>query len=241
MSESTYRIVLVAEGPRDVRTLRLFLDRWILEEIDWVETTTLESFRRYTGLHPGADWLDLHSIPKVARQHRIRPLRCSGEALLVRQLLLLLQHHVRSEPKSPPVVVVFLRDTDGDERRRDEAARGNAELAERLRMTWIAGFPHEAIEAWIVLGWAAHDEHERRALEDQRARLPFDPLAKPHRLSHKQGVPKSGKDLLDGLGVDHVREEHCILAASARDDDAAKHCGLDDFRRQVRAWLREAT
>lgn len=239
MNQATHRIVLVMEGRGDLRAAQLLLDRWILQWVEWVDESTIDSFRSYTGLEQGEEWLDLHTIPKIAREHRIRSLRGRGEALLVRRLLLLLRERTQAgNVEDGPLVVVYLRDTDGDDRRRSEAEHGaNGLLDDNL--VWLPGFPHEAMEAWVLLGWTPRTEEERRAHRAEKTKLPFDPLVTPHRLSHKEIVPKSAKDLLRRLGVDRARQEHCLMEASERGGEAVDRSGLGEFRRRVRAWLRK--
>ena len=243
MSQATHRLVLVVEGPSDERRARILLDHWILEQVDWVDASTLDTYRHYTGLELGEEWLDLHDIPKLARAQRLRP-SGHGEAWLVRGLLLplLLEKHRRARLQGDEsLVVVYLRDTDGFPERQPQAERGATGLLGTSALSWLPGFPHEAMEAWVLLGWLPGDEAERAAHQAAMKALSFDPLKTPHTLSHKENVPKSAKALLERLGVDHTREETCLARAADREDDTAEQCGLGAFRRKVLVWLHRTT
>lgn len=157
--------------------------------------------------------------------------------MLVRRLLLLLGERAQTgNAEDGLLVVVYLRDTDGDNCRRLEAEQGAEGLLDDNRV-WLPVFPHEAMEAWVLLGWTPRTEEERRVHQEAKRTLSFDPLVTPERLSHKENVPKSAKDLLRRLGVDHAREDQCLMEASEREDEAVDHSGLGDFRRRVHAWL----
>lgn len=75
MTQATHRIVLVGEGRGDLRAARSLIDRWILQRVEWVDESTIDAYRSYTGLEQGEEWLDLHTIPEIARKRRIRPLK----------------------------------------------------------------------------------------------------------------------------------------------------------------------
>lgn len=193
---STFRLVAIVEGKSDLRCLGFLVEAW-RERIDWADGETFG----LAGLD-GFTYLDIHKVPALAQARKI-PLLRSGAAGIVRNALLVVRH----EQLAGLAVdgVILLSDTDGS---RDEPMRGRAERDKMVLPFIVAlGFPHECIEAWIIEGAQSNENDRSREI----AAMGFDPFVHPERLSHKENVPKSAKDLKRRLGIDPSGEEAAMV------------------------------
>jgi hypothetical protein len=219
---SAFRLVAIVEGPSDCRCLAFLVAAWRRHrcaELDWVDEATFG----LGGLHDGELYLDLHQIPRRARERRIPRLR-GGEEGLVRQGLLLVQ---AERPNTDGVV--YLRDTDGAGDLGDTLRAANVKDMVSFRVA--LGFPHECIEAWVITGHAPSEGERRR--ESQV--LGFDPFAHAAYLSHKENVPKSAKALKDRLEIGHDQEEAAMtrLVYLVCEGAGAESAGWSTFVREL--------
>jgi hypothetical protein len=219
---SAFQLVAIVEGPSDCRCLGFLVAAWGRlrgGDSDWVDESTFG----LGGLTEDELYLDLHAVPRRAEKRRIRALR-GGEEGLLRQALLLVQ------AERPDVHgVVYLRDTDGAGAL--EATLRAAKIEGSVRFPVALGFPHECLEAWIITGHPPSEEERRR---ETRA-LGFDPFVCAERLSHKENVPRSAKDLKGRLRIGHDQEEAAVarLIQLALDGHRPEATGWRAFVREV--------
>lgn len=99
------------------------------------------------------------------------------------------------------------------------------------------GFPHECIEAWVIAGLQPSDLERSQEI----AAMKFDPFAHPERLSHKENVPKSAKDLKKRLGLGDADEKQSMVRLLALAEGASEgpvvRTGGQAFVRELGALL----
>lgn len=162
----------------------------------------------------------------------LRRLGEDGEDGEVRQLHRFLRAlHKWCPDEDSPDAVVWLRDTDGNDRL-GEALRQTRERAGGEKPL-IIGCPHQAAEAWVVCGLP--DASERRDLDRLVGELGFDPVRQPERLLHQEGHVHSGKRVLDVLlDGDHQREEAALEASLDAPATLQEQIGLRAFLSELK-------
>ncbi|MCK6574075.1 hypothetical protein L6V77_23595 [Myxococcota bacterium] len=205
-------IVLVVEGSSDRRRLGILFDE-VFEShgVEW----SRESF-------DVADWL---AQKDIRQRHRAevdaggfgRPARGfgaqqRGDRENIRLLVQMLTK--RGLTNRDDVVVCWARDVDGDDDRHLAARDGPwGPFSRRLH-----ALASECGEAWVIAGWPATGDGRRAAAAvRQSMRLVFDPVAAPHRLSHKADAPTSAKRCLAKLLESGVADEADCLTRAARE------------------------
>ncbi|HSN98154.1 MAG TPA: hypothetical protein VLS89_07645 [Candidatus Nanopelagicales bacterium] len=105
-------------------------------------------------------------------------------------------------------------------------------------MTLLLAIASECGEAWVIAGWRSATQADRDKLQKWRQKLGFAPHVEPWRLSHKENVPRSAKEVLSELfgGIDE--QETALKLAADSDDEARTMTGLRDFCVEIEAWLK---
>ncbi len=233
MSEPAYRFGLVVEAAADARTVRTLVDRCLVERIEWLEPTILDTQRGWQGIEPQMPFTEWTRAAQLARDHRIQALGnfdgVPGKPYARRAFKTL-----RLFAKlGVPDVIVLVVDADDQPQRLDglSQARKQSSLADQV----VIGVAIPKREAWILAGFAPLDDNERGQLAAERQRLGFDPAARPHELRHgggKREAKRAYANLIGSGGAD--REQACLeridLDGINQTDDGI---GLAAFIREV--------
>jgi hypothetical protein len=239
MSEASYEFGVVCEAPADKETACGLADRVLLEEVPWLDSEALASYRRWRGSdseQPLQKWTEVKA--ELARKG-VKGIfgHFGGEpgapdALTARRALLLMASSSR-----PPEAVLLIRDSDGDPRRR----RGLEQARDDRRWPFqvVIGLAEPKRECWVLAGFNARDEAERTRLEELRRRLSFHPVQEAHRLdASEHGAKNDAKRALDELMPDRERERACLEETPLSElESRGETTGLTAFLREVRARL----
>jgi hypothetical protein len=234
-------IVIAAEDESDARRIRSLIDRILVAEIAWLaeqpepRSTLLDGLRQWRGHDATSSFLDIHQIHALADARGLpnwhghfdgRPAALDFHSA-VRALWIMLGD---GEPSG----LIWVRDTDGETSRiqgwRDACAEAGADFP-----VLIGGFPHECMEAWLLVALTLDPRtpHFRKLCQQ----LGFNPLDHPELLSHKPNVPKSAKAVCSTLGAD----EESWLDADPEDlERRGADCGLAEFIAELRDKLAPA-
>jgi hypothetical protein len=228
-----FGIVVAAEDESDARRVKSLIDRILVADIDWLAEQAeperrhfLDGLREWRGHDPTSSFLDIHKVHDLADARGLpsphghfdgRPAAPDYHGA-VRALWLLL------DEKEPPVAFIWVRDTDGQTSRITGWADACEESGKDLSVL-IGGFPHECMEAWLLVAFAP-SEHQEQELRTLRQQLGFNPVDQPERLSHKENVPRSAKGVCRTIGLDEMTWD------DADPNDLAQRgvgCGLAAF------------
>lgn len=236
MSPGTpWRIILVTEGSSDPPRIRALIDHFLQKHSG--SEVSLNALRRFEAL--GGDlYISTKKVNELARERGLDK-RYSpggpkkGDSGTLRKVYQVLQ---KEKLLSQESVIIWARDDDGDQSRRHDAKEARKSLPES--MVLLLAIASECHEAWVIAGWKPRTQADRAKLQKWRRKLGFEPQVQPWRLSHKENVPKSAKDIANDLfdGTDEQREEALKLAADT-DNEARTATGLRDFCEEIEAWL----
>lgn len=187
---------------------------------------TLDTHRKIVGLDGDSGWSDRGSVGRALRKVR-GPLHMRDPRTgrgLVGNAALAYKCVRRASMEAAPGdgssrVLLLAFDTDGkDERERCatgvDAARSDAEPG----LDILVAEAHQEFDAWVIAGFDPSATHEKSAHAAVTARIGFDPLEAPHRLtSNVTGDARDAKTLctellgLDGQAhPDHEQVRACI-------------------------------
>ena len=239
MSADSIQFGIVAEAASDARRGRMLVDRAIREAEptqSFLDGLDVDLFRRWVGLFDDEDFLDIHDVPSLAREHRLTSLghfsdeKAAKDAHLVRKTLMLFKR-LRREIHA----LVILRDTDGLQ---EQTEQGFEQAITRTAVPFpvLRGLPHEAMESWLLAGYQPANGQEQQVLDEIRQDLGYWPNREPHRLSHKKHVKHSAKTavwdkLCDASSDTLVRlEERCLVESDRHTlEKNGKAAGLTGF------------
>lgn len=227
-AESPWRVVLVLEGPSDLRRIRLLLDHLFEGE---------RAYEIVRGVAtPGGEYVPVKKVPELARLAGLSgrfasdgPLKGDGGSL--RRFLQVLLHRRLVDPRT---VVVWCRDDDGDVSRAVGLRAARYSL-ERGPLT-VLGVASECGEAWVLAGVHPTTRDEKSAHAQARQRLGFDPIREPWRLSHQEDVERSAKRVLRALCPDQDDQDAALLRATQPEVPGALGCGLATFWAELVQW-----
>lgn len=231
---SRRRVVLIAEGPSDLRRIRVLLDHFFQSRT--TGANSLEELRWFEGLS-GEEYIQIKKIPEMVRKLGLPRYYPSGgpnrgDAGTLRKVLQVLQ---KEKLLAPGNVILWARDDDGD-----DARRANAEavrIAHQADAPLLLAIASECGEAWAIAGWRPRTPSEEAKRKIWRQQLGFAPHEQPHRLSHKENVPRSAKTVASDLFDDEEAEADALRAAAKLDNPAVRDCGLRAFCIEVDACL----
>ncbi|MFO7561313.1 MAG: hypothetical protein R6X02_01615 [Enhygromyxa sp.] len=236
---TAFGIVIAAEAESDARRIKSLVDAILVAEIEWLaeqpeqaRDNLLDDLRKWRSFDSASSFLDIHKIHDFADARGLpsprghfdgRPAAQDYHSAL-RALWLLIA-------EGRPPALIWVRDTDGQIARikgwTDACSEAGADFP-----VLIGGFPHECMEAWLLV---AHSVDRRKPEFAQMCqRLGFNPLEHPERLSHKDHAPKSAKRVCKALGVSDERW------LDANPEDLAQRgagCGLAEFIGGIRDEL----
>lgn len=222
------RILLIVEGSTDAALAQQLLDRALLETEDWVESELLATLREYLrpdGLEGFLPWTEVKSFAQNS-DRRVNPRMVHGnfggkhgpDAVQARWGRI-------ATVVSRADAAVWLRDAD----RQPERAEPLRDVATEPPCPLAWGVPVPMIEAWLVGCFAPNTPQEQASLTELRRNLPFDPIAKPERLS-PTGGKHPAKKVAAQLGLDNApRRTDALRGPLDRLRSCAANAGLPDF------------
>lgn len=240
MSDAARSIVVICEGPADLRTACTLADRVLSQRVDWMQPEMLDHFRQWRGLRKSEPYLAWKKVHTLADEARIRVNGHFGgepgapDAFIARRALALLI--VKGEPDID--AVLMLRDSDTDLQRRKglEQARIHTPGISPI----VIGFAHSERECWVLAGFKAMNDEERSQLDDLRRDLGFDPCLHAEKLdATSPGAKREAKQVLSRLTQDDYPREALCWTETPLDEleQRGAHTGLAEFIREVRERL----
>lgn len=224
------RFILALEGPSDERRVHALVDHLLKKRGN--NTMPFEDQRRFEGIE-GDPYIKIAKIPELARARGLDVRYSSGgpkkgDGGTLRSLWQVLK---KDRLLGPDVVVIWVRDDDGHPERRSEAMA----CRESLNTTSIRiGIASECGEAWVIAGFRPVTPTAKVKTAEWRKKLGFAPHEEPHRLSHKEGVPKSAKEVHEDLFErDQEQQMQALLDAADARNGASKSCGLTAFCEEI--------
>ncbi len=231
-------IVVMLEGTSDVRVVRGFAERALLEKSADFEPSLLS----WRGLDDGTRFSQWSGVLRVMQERRIArryghfPGFISGDAY-ARQArnALALCHEV-----GMPLAVILVCDADSQPERLDglKQAREDHAIFYESDYPIVVAVADPCREAWVACGFVPQDEKEHQKLRDIQRTVSFDPTREPHRLNTAR-AERDAKRVLDSLTEeDQEREEACW---SKTDFEHLKTygetCGLKAYLEEVQEHL----
>jgi hypothetical protein len=236
---AAFTFAVVCEASADLRIAAELADRVLCQEIDWIDSESLEFYRLWRGLEDGHSHIEWHWIDPLAKRYNIkvhghfedRP--GALDASMTRKALLLLTRAQRT-----PDAVVLVRDTDGREERRRglEQARSSSQWPFAI----ILAVAHTKRECWVLAGFDPCSESEEHILAELNRELGFDPRVRAEELTAAApNAPRNAKRVLERLVAGNQdREEECWVACDLETlAERGRLTGLADYLREVRERL----
>jgi hypothetical protein len=118
--------------------------------------------------------------------------------------------HAFDQSSPRPAIVILARDGDGNAKAR---RRGFTQVVEHFSWPFavVLAMPEPESEAWFICGFEPSSDAERATHTKLCARLSFNPVTKPHRLTSKPNdAATDAKRVLDGLCPDSKRRTACL-------------------------------
>jgi hypothetical protein len=228
-------IAIICEADADRRTASHLADRILCNDVDWIESDLLDSYRRWQGLSSSESYLKLSHVWLAAKQCNVKAMGHFGDepgapdARTARLAFLLL---VGADPQ--PKAVVLVRDTDNDLKRK----RGSEQA--RKDRPWpfeiVFGVAHPKRECWILAGYQPSTVAEKATLQKVRQELGFDPCIQSHELTAKHDTDKKSakRVLADFVADEQACWQHADLQLL---HDRGSVNGLEDFLAEIRCRL----
>jgi hypothetical protein len=236
---AAFTFAVVCEASADLRLSSGLADRVLCQEIDWLDSESLDLYRRWRGLEESGSHLEWHWVPKLARELNVKAHGHFGgepgalDAAMARKALLLL-----TMTRQVPDAVILVRDTDGQAERR----RGLAQARDTSPWPFqvILAILHAKRECWVLAGFEPRSEAEERALADLKRELGFDPRLEAENLTAAQPqAQRNAKRVLDRLvGGNEDREEACWRSCDVEVlGQRGRLTGLADYIEEIRSRL----
>lgn len=216
--------VVIVESSADARTATKLAQRVLVEKVDWLEDEQLQYLFRWSGLQENTEhscWKNIRDIIERAKESGLRIPKFIGHskngvikadgaaAIKILNLVRILQktRHIKA--------VLFVRDLDNQPERREGIEQARSEhINLQPKLEIIIGTADRMREAWVLNGFIALNQEERRILEEIKAKLNFDPCKESHRLrSNSEEEPdriRNPKVVVKNLtGEKMERERQC--------------------------------
>ncbi len=207
------RFVVIGEARADFTTATELADRVLLEQVDWLEESTLSHQRQWVGDMPSGSRLTWKSIYGRAKEIGIKVHgHFAGEpglpdAQAARRAIAYVRHEL-----SPIDAIVLIRDADDQPERR--AGLEQARIADSAKCAIVIGIAIIERESWVVSGFQAQNAAETERLLAETQNLGWDPCLKSHALTagKDDGALRSPKRVLTSLvGTDGERQRACWM------------------------------
>jgi len=200
---------VVCEGKSDQRIARGLAHRVLVEKVDWLDETQVENLCRWQGVEKDYDFLPWPSVEKHAKNRKLRVHGGLGGKFDERRARTAL--FLFNDLASRPDAVVFVRDTDAEERRRPSIEQACEAVAWPFPV--VVATPHTKRECWLLNGFEPADADEEAALREARQKLGFHPCKEAEKLTGKRrSKKKNAKSVLEkdlGVKPDSLREDAC--------------------------------
>ncbi len=230
-------IVLVVEGTSDLRVVRGFAERALLEKSADFDSSLLT----WRGLDDGREFVQWSRILRLMQERRIGRRyghfegEISGEpyAHQARNALTLC-HEI-----GLPLAVILVCDEDSQPERLEGLRQARADHKKFYEPDYpvVVGMANPCREAWVLCGFEARD-HEKQKLLEKTKELTFDPTREPHKLN-TANAERNAKRVLESLIENDIdREEPCWnKTAFEHFLSHGDQCGLKAYLEEVQEFL----
>ena len=238
--QASSQIVIVCEGPTDVRTARGFAERVLRERVGWLRDAP-EALPIWGGLRERDLFVKWATVKQEFRdanlineQAHFEGLPGKPDAMQARRALRVVAKYHRK-----PLAVVLVRDADSQPERREGLEQARKEHEQLFDHAVIVAFADPKREAWVLAGFRPNSASEHEHLEALKGENLFDPTREPHRLRSRESDSRDAKHALGRLTRnDFSREEPCwsetpleILHANG------ENCGLKAYLEEIESRL----
>lgn len=212
---TSYAFAVVCEAGPDQRTLAAWTERVLVDQVDWLEASTLDALVSWRGLDSAVSFLSWKSVAQVARERGIvrhgQFLGSPGQGEERRARLAL---RLFKAQDVRPDAVLLMRDTDTDSDRRPGLEAARAEGAWEFPV--VLAVPDPKRECWILAGFEPRDGKEEKRLAEVRRTLGFDPRLAAEKLDAegKKGKRNAKLVLETLMDPDSQREMSCCRETS---------------------------
>lgn len=223
--KSVIELIVIVESSADARTATALADRILVEKIDWLEDEQLQYVFRWSGLQENTEhscWKDINKIVENFKQSLgFRPPRYLGHAkdgalkadgAASKKILNLVSFIQKTRQIK---AVIFIRDLDNQPERRAGIEQARSEHIDRQpKLEIVIGTADRMREAWVLNGFIASNQEEKRVLAEITGKLTFNPCEDSHRLRsiscEEPDRIKNPKIVVEQLtGGDMSREKQC--------------------------------
>ena len=232
---------MVLEGTSDVRVVRGFAERALLEQ-DSDFDANLFSWRGLDDNTEFVQWLNVSKMMlerKISRRYGHFEGEISGDAGKI------YAHQARNALRlchaiGLPLAVILVCDADSQPQRLEglEQARKDHQIFAEPDYPIVVGIADPCREAWVLCGFEVQG-HEQKKLIDLTRELNFDPTRAPHKLTTAER-PHNAKRVLKLLTdkIDLEREELCWKETRYQWFlDYGTECGLKAYLEEVQEHL----
>lgn len=227
------RFGVVCEGPNDNEALRLLVEAFLGQHIDWFDPSLI----CWCGQLQGEAYLPWKYVKTRAKECGIKKHgKFTGELQTGEKAhrLMKLAHECDAFE-----VVFYLRDSDGDSSRLSSLRQAIPQTTSSPPN--LVGVAHHKIEAWALSCFVVRCEVEQAHLRLLRGELGFDPTERAAQLDATDDyAKKSAKRVLGVLcSDDPERRANCYSCVEDWDDAARRgaETGLGEFIRALRDRL----
>jgi hypothetical protein len=172
---------VVHEAPADFRLATELADRVLVDAIEWLDETILDTQRGWLDQDRGGFPLKWTSIAERAREIGIRARGHFNnepglpDASAARRAIL----HILNQFETVDAIAL-IRDADDQPERRDGLEQARAQFPDHRI---VIGFAVIERECWVLSGFEPEDDAERDRLSDEIQNLGFDPRARSQELN----------------------------------------------------------
>lgn len=231
---------VIYEAPADFATATELADRVLVEQIDWLDDTLLDSQRQWVGEEPQGSRLAWKSIRSRAHALGIRAHgHFEGEpglpdAAAARRAIRLARHLIGDVE-----AILLIRDADNQIERRKGLEQATA--TDTSQCTIVIGLAICERECWIISGFDPKDQNESERLKLEIQNLGWNPCLASHNLAAGKNASalKSPKRVLAALtNSDWDRQRECWVSTPLGVlRERGRENGLTDYLGEVQTHL----
>lgn len=212
------KFIAVYEAPMDCTTATELADRVLVEQIHWVEESSLVWQRQWVVEEPQGRPLTWKSIPSRALTAGIRVRgHFNGEpgladAKAARRAILYIRAQI-----SDADAIVLIRDADDQEERRTGLEQARA--VSKWKFPIVIGVAFCERESWVISGFEAETDSEQALLRRETQTLGFNPCTRPEELTacKNDQAPRSPKRVIAVLTGGNFRRQRDCWCRTALD------------------------
>lgn len=235
------RFVVIYEAQADFTIATELADRVLIEQIDWLNDTPLESQRHWIGDEPSVGRLTWKSIPGRAEKLGLPPVRghFEGEpglpdAQAARRAILFVRQLIDDLD-----AIVLVRDADDQLERRKGLEQ--ARSSDTSRCTIVIGLAIIERECWVISGFDPKGEDENERLSTEKRKLGWNPCLHSQNLTagKKNLAKRSPKRVLAALTDSEWDRQRECWTTTPLDTlrERGQQNGLRDYLDEVRKYL----